>query len=160
MTRYPLYRRLSGPQGWSGWVRKISPPQRFDPRTAQPVASRVKRLKIFGFCIFRQHYSTTVRESTCRSQSTCLYCMYVRATSPHRPIGSNIVTACTCVSNSKFVKLMYTCAASLHVVCDKVRVNTCLNNSKFVRFSWQTRERKYLHSSVKMTNYAVRRTKL
>ena len=86
--------------------------------------------------------------------------MYARATSPHRPIGSNIVTACTFVSNSKFVKLMYTCAASLHLVCDKVRVNTCLNNSKFVRFSWQTRERKYLHSSVKMTNYAVRRTKL
>jgi hypothetical protein len=25
-TRYPLYRRLGGPQGWSGWVRKISPP--------------------------------------------------------------------------------------------------------------------------------------
>jgi hypothetical protein len=25
-TRYPLYRRLSGPQDWSGRVRKISPP--------------------------------------------------------------------------------------------------------------------------------------
>ena len=25
-TRYPLYRRLGGPQGWSGQVRKISPP--------------------------------------------------------------------------------------------------------------------------------------
>jgi len=25
-TRYPLYRRLSGPQGRSGRVRKISPP--------------------------------------------------------------------------------------------------------------------------------------
>ena len=24
--RYPLYRRLGGPQGWSGLVRKISPP--------------------------------------------------------------------------------------------------------------------------------------
>ena len=24
-TRYPLYRRLGGPQGWSGRVRKISP---------------------------------------------------------------------------------------------------------------------------------------
>jgi hypothetical protein len=23
--RYPLYRRLSGPWGWSGWVREISP---------------------------------------------------------------------------------------------------------------------------------------
>ena len=39
-TRYPLYRRLGGAQGRSGRVRKISPPQGFDPRTAQPVASR------------------------------------------------------------------------------------------------------------------------
>jgi len=34
-TRYPLYRRLGGPQGRPGQVRKI-----FDPRTVQPVASR------------------------------------------------------------------------------------------------------------------------
>ena len=34
-TRYPLYRRLSGPQ-----VRKISSPPGFDPRTVKPVASR------------------------------------------------------------------------------------------------------------------------
>jgi hypothetical protein len=39
-TRYPLYRRLGGPQGRSGQVRKISPPPVFDPRTFQPVASR------------------------------------------------------------------------------------------------------------------------
>jgi hypothetical protein len=39
-TRYQLYRRLGGSQGWSGRVRKISPPLGFDPRTIQPVASR------------------------------------------------------------------------------------------------------------------------
>ena len=39
-TRYPLYRRLGGPQGRSGPVRKISLPPGFDPRTVQPVASR------------------------------------------------------------------------------------------------------------------------
>ena len=39
-TRYPLYRRLGGPQGRSGQVRKISPPPGFDTRTVQPVASR------------------------------------------------------------------------------------------------------------------------
>ena len=39
-TRYPLYRRLVGPQGRSGQVRKISPPPGFDRRTVQPVASR------------------------------------------------------------------------------------------------------------------------
>ena len=39
-TRYPLYRRLGGPQGRSGRVRKIFPPPGFYPRTVQPVASR------------------------------------------------------------------------------------------------------------------------
>jgi len=39
-TRYPLCRRLGGPQGRSGQVRKISPLPGFDPRTVQPVASR------------------------------------------------------------------------------------------------------------------------
>jgi hypothetical protein len=39
-SRYPLYRRLGGPQGRSGRVRKISPPLGLDPRTVQPVASR------------------------------------------------------------------------------------------------------------------------
>jgi hypothetical protein len=38
-TRYPLYRRLVGPQDRSGQVRKISPPTEFDPRTVQPVGS-------------------------------------------------------------------------------------------------------------------------
>jgi len=39
-TRYPLYRRLGGPQDRPGWVRKILPPPGFDPRTVQLVASR------------------------------------------------------------------------------------------------------------------------
>ena len=37
--RYPLYRRLGGPQGRSGLVRKISPPPGFDPRTVQSLGS-------------------------------------------------------------------------------------------------------------------------
>ena len=36
---YPSYRRLGGLQGWSGRVRKISPPPGFDPQTIQPVVS-------------------------------------------------------------------------------------------------------------------------
>ena len=36
-TRYPLYRRLGGPQGHSGRVRKISPSPTFDSRTVNPV---------------------------------------------------------------------------------------------------------------------------
>jgi hypothetical protein len=39
-TQYPLYRRLGGPQGPSGWVWKISPPPTFESRTVQPLASR------------------------------------------------------------------------------------------------------------------------
>jgi len=38
-THYPLCRRLNGPQGRSGRLRKTSTPQGFDPLTAQPVAS-------------------------------------------------------------------------------------------------------------------------
>ena len=38
--RYPLYRRLGGPQGRSGRVRKISPLQGFDPRIFQSVTIR------------------------------------------------------------------------------------------------------------------------
>ena len=40
-TRYPLYRRLCGSQGWLGQVRKISPPHRDSipgPSSPQPVA--------------------------------------------------------------------------------------------------------------------------
>ena len=40
-TWHPFYRRLGGPQGRSGRVRKISPPlPGFYQRTVQPVASR------------------------------------------------------------------------------------------------------------------------
>ena len=39
-TRYPLYRRLGGPQSRSGQVRKFSPPAGLGSRTVQPVASR------------------------------------------------------------------------------------------------------------------------
>ena len=39
-TRYPLYRRLGGPQGRFGRMRKISTPPGFDSRTVEPVASR------------------------------------------------------------------------------------------------------------------------
>jgi hypothetical protein len=38
-TRYPFYSRLGGPQVLPGRVRKILPPQDFDPRTVQHVAS-------------------------------------------------------------------------------------------------------------------------
>ena len=39
-TRYPLYRRLGGPQGRSEQVQNILPPPGFDPWTVQLIASR------------------------------------------------------------------------------------------------------------------------
>ena len=38
-TRYPLYRRVGGPQGRSGRAENLAPPGS-DPRTVQPVVSR------------------------------------------------------------------------------------------------------------------------
>jgi hypothetical protein len=38
-TRYPLYRKLGGPQGRLGRVQNILPPPGFGPRTVQPVAT-------------------------------------------------------------------------------------------------------------------------
>ena len=37
-NRYPLYRRLGGPQGQSGRAENFAPPG-FDPRTVQPAVS-------------------------------------------------------------------------------------------------------------------------
>jgi hypothetical protein len=39
-ARYPLYKRLGGPQNRSGQVQKISPLLGFYPRTVQPIATR------------------------------------------------------------------------------------------------------------------------
>ena len=50
--RFLLYRRLGGPQGRSGQVRKISPLPGFDPRAVQPVASRYTSLRYPA----RRHY--------------------------------------------------------------------------------------------------------
>ena len=38
-TRYPLYRKLFGPRGRSGWVQKVSLRPGFEPRTIRPVDS-------------------------------------------------------------------------------------------------------------------------
>jgi hypothetical protein len=61
-TRYPLYRRLDGPQGRSGQVRKISPPLAFDPRTVHPVGSRYT------------DYATRPTINKCAVVSSILYC--------------------------------------------------------------------------------------
>jgi hypothetical protein len=57
-TRYPLYRRLGGPQGWSGWAENLAPPG-FDPWTFQPVVSR--------------YTDSATRPTYCVSTNTILY---------------------------------------------------------------------------------------
>jgi len=85
-TRYPLYRRLGGPQGRSGQVRKISSPPWFDPRTVQPVASiatvwghvnvKVKslatgphKLYVHSFCCTVALQSTVTERVSCFKQT-------------------------------------------------------------------------------------------
>jgi hypothetical protein len=55
-TRYPLYRRLGGPQGRSGQVRKISPPPGFDPlwegrRGNTKMQNKVGQATIVGYSL-------------------------------------------------------------------------------------------------------------
>jgi len=66
-TRYPLYRKLSGPQGRSGRVRNISPPPEFDPRTVQPVASR------YADCAHYCHYFGFFKQI---SDNICALCFW------------------------------------------------------------------------------------
>jgi hypothetical protein len=50
-TRYPLYRRLGGPQSRSGRVRNLSPPPGFDPRTVPVRSESLYRLGYPGSTI-------------------------------------------------------------------------------------------------------------
>jgi hypothetical protein len=52
-TRYQLYKKLGGPQGQSGRVRKISPQSGFDHRKDRPVSSRYTDWAIGGPCTRR-----------------------------------------------------------------------------------------------------------
>jgi hypothetical protein len=59
-TRYPLYRRLGGPQGRYGHALKISPPPGFDPRIVQPLAGTYSCSNSFSFSFL---YSNNLLES-------------------------------------------------------------------------------------------------
>jgi hypothetical protein len=73
-TRYPLYRRLGGSHGWSGQVRKISPPPGFDPRTVQPVAQSLYRLSYRAHHHLCNQYKYPIRGDQVPSNTTqCNY---------------------------------------------------------------------------------------
>ena len=55
-----MYRKLGGPQGQSGRMRKILPPPGFHPRTVQPVVSLYTDWAIQAISLFMAAYLTTV----------------------------------------------------------------------------------------------------
>jgi len=63
-TRYPLHRRLGGPQDRCGRVRKISPTPGFDPRTVQPITSGLSYPGPMGNRVLEQMLSRTVDKKT------------------------------------------------------------------------------------------------
>ena len=64
-TRYPLCRRMVGPQGRSGRVRKISLPPGFDPQTFQPAASH------YSDIILTKEHSSSKRKSCLTIHFVC-----------------------------------------------------------------------------------------
>ena len=70
-NRYLLYRRLGGPQGRSGQVRKISPQPGFDPRTVQPVASRYTDYPAHTYCILGGKSVPCITQYINKSQTDC-----------------------------------------------------------------------------------------
>ena len=74
-TRYPLYRRLGGPQGRSGRVRKTRPSPGFDPRTVQPVAIRYTGWAIAALSIVFSIHKRVVPDF-CKWDSNFFVCSF------------------------------------------------------------------------------------
>jgi hypothetical protein len=86
--RYPLYRRLGGPQGRSGQLRKISPPPGFDPRTVQPVASHYTDWATWPIIVnlLDDFYLVgSFRQLLAENVSNCFYKCALRDDGPVRP---------------------------------------------------------------------------
>jgi len=95
-TWYPLYRRLGGPQGRSGRVRKAYPPPGFDPRNVQPVASRYT------------HWAIPAHIVVSTSLQLCLFkneCLTKAKTPGTRRIGPLVTVGRPKVTTTKVVRL-------------------------------------------------------
>jgi len=73
-TQYPLYRRLGGPQGWSGRVWKILHPPGFSPQTVQPIVSRYTNRAILAHCTL---FFFGYWHQSCYSPCNELFCLHV-----------------------------------------------------------------------------------
>ena len=72
MPWYSLYRRLGGPQGWSGQVWKMSPPPGFDPWTVQSVASHYTDYAILAHTLYiKPEWMDKTTSDVCPSLSHC-----------------------------------------------------------------------------------------
>lgn len=92
-TRYPLNRRLVGPQGRSGWVQNILPPPGLDPQTVQPVASSHTDYVIpayFLMCSFLK----------CLTVNFCIHCVDLKSWS-----GCPMMSLWACLDGFTFFKL-------------------------------------------------------
>jgi len=74
-NRYPLYRKLGGPQGRFGRMWKISPPPGFDPRTVQPVANRYNDYAVVKQ--FHESDSYSPYFHNCTKSSICCKCNHL-----------------------------------------------------------------------------------
>ena len=146
-TRYPLYRRLGGPQGWSGRVRKISPLPVFEPRTVQPVASRYTNWAIpahmyvcvyMNVCMYLR--STNVWMFVCIYVCTYVFIMYER------------IHVRTYVS---MYVCMYICVRTY--VCTHACIHTCAPEWMCVwKNEWMTHES--MRERMRMTYWCVHLT--
>jgi len=64
-TQYPLYRRLGGPQGWSGEIQKMWPPPGFNPWTVQPIVSCYTNYAILAHLGKRYEFEIPKCPSSC-----------------------------------------------------------------------------------------------
>ena len=102
MTRYPLHRRLDGPQGRSGRVRKISSPLGFDPRTVKPIASRYT-----DSAIPAQHYLKGTMNNVINFpyiRNIC-YAKPIKNFIQHVYCDHSIVNTNTCTTSTSQVKI-------------------------------------------------------
>ena len=110
-ARYPLYRRLGGPQGQSRQVRKISTPPRFDPRTFQPVASCYTDWAIAACLTRRLKLNVAVRHFShpnSQPEVSVVVCKPAGLTGLHTPCGvSSLGAALLCACDAGLVGLRF-----------------------------------------------------
>ena len=132
-TRYPLFRRLGGPQGRSGRERKISPSPGFDPRTVQPVASRYTDCAvpalIAGFSGGHINHSVAVKlrtrirvYTTFPHKSYCSAVHFRRITSIHQPMNAHKISHKTILKHFKTLRHVRSCQIIIRALCSLLKL--------------------------------------